>query len=166
MKGVFMQCPNCDHDAPDVEFGNPLRCPSCGAFYEKALIAKQSRVARATEKAKSNKQEQVEQQARIALETGLAALAERKKQAEQQDRIVLEAGFDSSKSLSKEDKQRQAQQSKDASDAARSVIVTDIQMPFWSMVRFMVKSTLAAIPALIILGVFALIVMTLFSQRQ
>ena len=33
------------------------------------------------------------------------------------------------------------------------VVVTDIRMPFWSMVRFMVKWAIAAIPALIILGV-------------
>ncbi len=32
------------------------------------------------------------------------------------------------------------------------VVVTDIRMPFWSMVRFMVKWAIAAIPALIILA--------------
>jgi hypothetical protein len=36
-------------------------------------------------------------------------------------------------------------------DNATRVIVTDIHMPFWSMVRFMVKWTIAAIPAIIIL---------------
>lgn len=30
------------------------------------------------------------------------------------------------------------------------VVVTDVQVPFWSMVVFMVKASLAAIPALII----------------
>ena len=33
----------------------------------------------------------------------------------------------------------------------REVTVTDIQMPFWSMVRFMVKWAIASIPALLIL---------------
>ncbi len=33
------------------------------------------------------------------------------------------------------------------------VVVTDIKMPFWSMVRFMVKWAIAAIPALIFLTV-------------
>jgi hypothetical protein len=33
------------------------------------------------------------------------------------------------------------------------VVVTDIRMPFWSMVRFMVKWAIAAIPALIILAI-------------
>jgi hypothetical protein len=36
-------------------------------------------------------------------------------------------------------------------DNATRVIVTDIHMPFWSMVRFMVKWTIAAIPAIVIL---------------
>jgi hypothetical protein len=39
-----------------------------------------------------------------------------------------------------------------------SVVVTDIQMPFWSMVVFMVKWSVASIPAAIIL----LIIVTLF----
>jgi hypothetical protein len=35
----------------------------------------------------------------------------------------------------------------------REVIVTDIRMPFASMVAFMVKWAIAAVPAMIILGV-------------
>ena len=38
-----MQCPGCDHEAPESEFGEQLRCPSCGAFYAKALALKQRR---------------------------------------------------------------------------------------------------------------------------
>jgi hypothetical protein len=34
----------------------------------------------------------------------------------------------------------------------RRVVVTDIRMPFWSMVTFMVKWTFASIPAIIILS--------------
>ena len=48
----------------------------------------------------------------------------------------------------------------------RKVIVTDIQMPFWSMVIFMVQWVIASIPALIILAVlafFALMALTFFS---
>lgn len=33
------------------------------------------------------------------------------------------------------------------------IIIKDIQMPFWSMVTFMVKWAFAAIPAVIIIGV-------------
>ena len=39
----------------------------------------------------------------------------------------------------------------------QKVIVTDIQMPFWSMVMFMIKWTIASIPAFIILTVLVLL---------
>lgn len=35
-----MRCPSCDHDAPAAEYGDPMRCPACGAYYEKALKLK------------------------------------------------------------------------------------------------------------------------------
>lgn len=35
-----MQCPSCEHEAPVASFGEPLRCPDCGAYYEKALELK------------------------------------------------------------------------------------------------------------------------------
>ncbi len=36
-------------------------------------------------------------------------------------------------------------------DDRREVVVTDVRIPFWSMVMLMVKLAIAAIPALIIL---------------
>lgn len=44
-------------------------------------------------------------------------------------------------------------------DNRREVVVTDIRMPFGSMVAFMVKWAIAAIPAMIILGVLWWLVM-------
>ena len=38
-----MQCPACSHDGSAVDFGTPARCPECGAFYEKALVARAKR---------------------------------------------------------------------------------------------------------------------------
>jgi|GEM_PF-406142 len=46
---------------------------------------------------------------------------------------------------------------------SQRVVVTDLQMPFFSMVIFMVKWAIAAIPALIILGVFAVFGFTLIG---
>ena len=43
------------------------------------------------------------------------------------------------------------------------VTVIDIKMPFWSMVIFMVKASIAAIPAVIILSVVASVVMFLLN---
>ena len=43
------------------------------------------------------------------------------------------------------------------------VTVIDIQMPFWSMVVFMVKAAIASIPAIIILSILFAIVMAIFT---
>lgn len=42
--------------------------------------------------------------------------------------------------------------------ARTSVVVTDIHIPFWSMVVFMVKAAIAAIPAMLILTVVGFVV--------
>ena len=46
-----------------------------------------------------------------------------------------------------------ASSSRRQADATHRVTVVDVDMPFWSMVAFMLKWTIAAIPALVILGV-------------
>jgi hypothetical protein len=43
------------------------------------------------------------------------------------------------------------------------VVVTDIRMPFWSMVIFMIKWAIAAIPAFILLAILGAIVTALLS---
>jgi hypothetical protein len=43
-------------------------------------------------------------------------------------------------------------------ETEKSVRITDIDMPFWSMVKFMVKWAVAAIPAFMILTLFAVLV--------
>ena len=47
--------------------------------------------------------------------------------------------------------------------SSTEVTVVDIQMPFGSMVVFILKWTLAAIPAMIILGIIAAIFITIFG---
>jgi uncharacterized membrane protein YdjX (TVP38/TMEM64 family) len=41
---------------------------------------------------------------------------------------------------------------------AQNVTVTDIRMPFWSIVIFLVKLAIAAIPALIILAIIGAVI--------
>lgn len=43
------------------------------------------------------------------------------------------------------------------------VSIVDIKMPFWSIVVFMVKASLASIPALIILYIIFLILFAIFG---
>jgi|WetSurMetagenome_2_1015567.scaffolds.fasta_scaffold246647_2 hypothetical protein len=45
----------------------------------------------------------------------------------------------------------------------RRVVVTDIRMPFWSMVTFMVKWAFASIPAIIILSCIFGIIMAVLA---
>ena len=40
--------------------------------------------------------------------------------------------------------------------SVKEVNIVDIKMPFWSIVIFMVKATIASIPAMIILTILAL----------
>ena len=49
------------------------------------------------------------------------------------------------------------------SNGRNEVVVVNIKIPFWSMVVLMVKWTLAAIPAIIILFAIAAIVSTVFG---
>ena len=49
------------------------------------------------------------------------------------------------------------------SENGKNVVVTDIRMPFWSMVVFMVKWAIAAIPALVILTGIWWITIALFG---
>lgn len=50
-----------------------------------------------------------------------------------------------------------------AEDERREVVVTDIRMPFLSMVVFLVKLAVAAIPAMIILSVIGAVVTALLG---
>ena len=43
------------------------------------------------------------------------------------------------------------------------VVVTDVRIPFWSMVFLLVKVTIAAIPASIIVFVIAFFVLSMFG---
>ena len=45
---------------------------------------------------------------------------------------------------------------------AQKVVVTDIRMPFWSMVVFMIKWVFASIPAMIVLSLIMSLLMLIF----
>jgi len=46
----------------------------------------------------------------------------------------------------------------------QEIVVTDIQIPFWSMVVLMVKLAIASIPALFILSVFGMLAAGIFGM--
>ncbi len=47
---------------------------------------------------------------------------------------------------------------------AEKVVVSDIRMPFWSMVRFMVKLVFASIPALVIFSTIISLIMAVITM--
>lgn len=47
-----MKCPSCDFEAAAAAFGDPLRCPDCGAYYEKAVAFNQRKLMAAEQQAK------------------------------------------------------------------------------------------------------------------
>ncbi len=49
------------------------------------------------------------------------------------------------------------------SDEKQQVVITDIRMPFFSMVMFMVKWALASIPAFLILALLGSLLMVLLG---
>ncbi len=49
------------------------------------------------------------------------------------------------------------------SDGRNEVVVVDIKIPFWSMVVLMVKWTLAASPAIVILVAIATVISAVFG---
>ena len=48
--------------------------------------------------------------------------------------------------------------------SVKEVNIVDIKMPFWSMVIFMVKVTIASIPAMIILTILGALVAAVFGS--
>lgn len=119
-----MQCPSCDHTAPQADFGDPMRCPGCGAYYEKALKLKLA--AANSSNVAATPTPQVQKQA-----FRLAA-----------DHVeVATRGL----------------------DGVQPVVVVDIQMRFWSMMVFMLKWMLAAIPATIAFLVIMAMLIGLFG---
>lgn len=118
-----MQCPSCNKEASQAEFGEPLRCPGCGAFYAKALAMKQRKDA---EQSAKNQTEIDHAAAMSAARTKGGFLAP----SAREHAVTL------------------------ALNAPQPVVVVDIQMRFWSMVTFMVKWVVAAIPAMLILMFF------------
>lgn len=138
-----MQCPACNHEAEQAEYGEPARCPACGVFYEKALALKNRR---------------------LAAEAAAVEAAKPK----QKPASALAKGWNGAKvSVEEGRRQREAEQQRNlasrAASQAKPVVVIDIRMSFWSMVWFMVKWAIAAIPALIILMIIVSVALGFFT---
>lgn len=118
-----MQCPKCRYEPTMAEMqSTPDECPKCGVYYAKFRQAHES--ANAEPKQSGGVIGSAWQGAKVSVEEGRRRRAGR--EAELAKRQL--AGY------------------------ANGVVVVDIKMSFWSMVVFMVKWVLAAIPAMLILA--------------
>ena len=136
-----MQCPACNNDYEAADFGEPARCPGCGVYYEKAMALKQRRLAAQAEAEKAESSAASDSLGKLAgaLKGAKLAVSEGRRERELEQKRIEEAHSVS---------------------AARPVVVVDIKMGFWSMVVFMVKWTLAAIPAFLILAAIGVFVVS------
>lgn len=136
-----MKCPSCDFTEKDEAFGDPAICPECGIEYGKAFRARQMRDQLVAQRSgKQPVDTMVEEEPRGRLANAATAVA----------------------------KGRAARAAREADRAqkieSQKVVVADIDMPFWSMVNFMVKWAIAAIPAMIILMMFFWMLVTVFRS--
>ena len=127
-----MKCPNCDFIEKDEAFGDPATCPKCGAIYEKALKIR----------ADKDRHELFEKKRLEATRSNQDNAPSIKSRLASASASVSEGREERAQAEIQKHKQRES----------RSVIVTDIDMPFWSMVNFMIKWALASVPALFILA--------------
>lgn len=70
-----MQCPVCNHEAPQSDFGDQLKCPECGVDYNKALSAKQRNGSAAELLSVPTKRVSIRQRKPLLIMVGIAALA-------------------------------------------------------------------------------------------
>lgn len=124
-----MKCPNCDFIDKDEAFGDPAKCPKCGAIYEKALRIKADKERQALFEKRRLESQPVRQGAPLKSRMSSA-------------RASVSDGREKRAAAEAQRKQKRELQ---------MVVVTDIDMPFMSMVSFMIRWVLASIPAAIIL---------------
>lgn len=142
-----MQCPSCEHEATEAEFGDPAKCPACGVYYHKALAHKERLLRREREREVDPDDDPEVSEPSIAdkVRRGFDGAI----RAVEDGRIARAA-------------EERAIASRRTAEFTTAVAVVDLRMPFWSMVWFMVKWVIASIPALIILtlimvGVFSFV---------
>lgn len=131
-----MQCPACSKEFSPESFGDPAKCPACGVYYVKALALRHRQ----------------EQQARLA--------------AQEPSGGKLASALRGAKGAVEEGRRRREHQDLAQKASRAAVVVTDVQIPFMSMVVLLVKMVLAAIPAAIIVSLIGAVIYGAFQAVQ
>ncbi|NWD49020.1 hypothetical protein [Pseudomonas gingeri] len=137
-----MQCPHCQHIPEPGETEDHSRCPACHVFYHKAL-------AKQLAQAEERNQQQAEElrNAKAAHEIRGKYIEELKQRPEPTTPVVS----------------YQVTEGLGEFRGATPVVVLDFKMNFYSMIWFMVKLSIASIPALIILWIVFLVGSLMFG---
>lgn len=147
-----MKCPNCDFVDTDEAFGKPATCPSCGAIYEKALVVRALRDEQEADR-KAKAEAEAEKAKKEAERIEAIRAQHPARQAERlaaQERATADDGKLSGVlgHMAQGVAESRAQIAlEDADRHKRSVVISDIQVPFMSILILMFKVFLAAIPA-------------------
>lgn len=148
-----MQCPKCQYvTTAEEDQASPGKCPKCEIYYEKYLARKAELDAKRRELAEKQQLLEKKKAAAAAKAETQNAQENRPKPDQTAHRMALQAA---KKELSSLRGRPAAPQ--------QEVVIVDIQMKFTSMVEFMVKWTIATIPAIAILVLFAYGIAQLFK---
>lgn len=120
-----MKCPACKVESPVADFGDPLKCPHCGAYYEKAAWNASAQLSR-------DEHDRMLKERKVVPGASPSILPHVKKIA-------------------------------DMNKGAQPVVVVDLSMSFSSMVVFMIKWSIASIPAMIVLFLIGMVLFALFA---
>lgn len=157
-----MKCPNCDFIEKDEAFGQPPTCPKCGAIYEKALRLRELKEMHAKKlqaaAEKKAKEQQAAEQASENATVESEQLAHQEVKAEESISASISAGIAEARA----ERQREADET--ASRGTQKVVITDVQIPFFSLVVLLFKIMVAAIPAAIAFYIVILVGLGIIGQ--
>lgn len=157
-----MKCPNCDFIEKDEAFGQPPTCPKCGAIYEKALRVRQLKelhLKKLKAAAEKKAQEQPAQQQAAEKREAVEPPAE-----PEEDKVKPGVAASISAGIAEARAERQREADEIASRGTHSVVITDVQIPFLSLVVLLFKIMVAAIPAAIAFYIVILVGLGIIGQ--
>ena len=152
-------CPKCGYVRQLTDKGPDNECPKCNVIYSKfeAAIAKKKLLeAEEQKRIEKNRLDTEAKAQRDAEKKRLKAEDKAQRDAEESRLVAAAKAEESRLAAEAEAKARRLKE-------AKAVVVVDLDMPFGSMVSFMVEWAIATIPAAIILFILGCILMGIFT---
>lgn len=166
-------CPKCAYIRQPGDTAPDYECPNCGVVYEKFRQHLAQKAAREAEEMRIREEEVRKRIAAEEEDERQAAALEAQRIKDQKAAALFEAQNRGLRMMNCPDCEGRISRkavtcphcgSPFEPDAIASVSVSDIRMSFVSMVVFMVKWTIAALPAALILSIIVLSVIAAFGE--